>query len=142
MDTTETTTSSAPILTEEEVQHYEQQGYVVPKWKYSTKKYRNDDTIVQNLSKLIDHYQEQLVCPHLPRGATKPMVSKRHLDFLNLAMEEGVKKILGQILAQTCCFGAANYFANPQLSVWKYHGTRMALLADQTISKRFSMDCY
>ena len=99
MDTTETKTSSAPILTEEEVQHYEQQGYVVPKWKYSTK---SIETMIHLVKELIeanpDHYQEQLVCPHLPKGATKPMVSERHLDFLNLAMEEGVKKILGQIL--------------------------------------------
>ena len=54
------------------------------------------------------------------------MVSERHLDFLNLAMEEGVKKYLDKFYTKRC-FGAANYFANPQLSVWKYHGTMMAL---------------
>ena len=75
MGTTETTTSSAPILTEEEVQHYEQHGYIVPKWKYSTK---SIETMIQLVKELVeanpDHYQEQLVCPHLPKGATKPMV--------------------------------------------------------------------
>ena len=114
MDTTETTTSSAPILTEEEVQHYEQQGYVVPKWKYSTK---SIETMIQLVKELIeanpDHYQEQLVCPHLPKGATKPMVSERHLDFLNLAMEEGVKKILGQILGPDVLLWGSQLFCKP-----------------------------
>ena len=36
MDTTETTTSSAPILTEEEVQHFEQQGYVAVSYTHLT----------------------------------------------------------------------------------------------------------
>ena len=49
MDTTETTTSSAPILTEEEVQHYEQQGYVVQKWKYSTKSIETMKQLVNEL---------------------------------------------------------------------------------------------
>ena len=33
MNTTEALRSSPPILTEEEVENYKQQGYVVPKWK-------------------------------------------------------------------------------------------------------------
>ena len=97
LDNTVSATSRAPILTEEEVQHYKQQGYVVPKWKYSAK---SIETMQQLVLELIeanpDHYQEQLVCPHLPKGATKPMVSERHIDFLNLAIEEDVKKMLGQ----------------------------------------------
>ena len=114
MGTTETTTSSAPILTEEEVQYYEQQGYVVPKWKYSTK---SIETMIQLVKELVeanpDHYQEQLVCPHLSKGATKPMVSERHLDFLNLAMEEGVKKILGQILGPNVLLWGSQLFCKP-----------------------------
>ena len=49
MDTTESATSRVPILTEEEVQHYKQQGYVVPKWKYSAKSIETMQQLVQEL---------------------------------------------------------------------------------------------
>ena len=53
MDTTESAISRAPILTKEEVQHYKQQGYVVPKWKYSDKSIETMKQLVRSLSKLI-----------------------------------------------------------------------------------------
>ena len=114
MNTTEALRSSRPILTEEEVENYKQQGYVVPKWKYPAKSIEMMQRLVQELIEANpDHYQEQLVCPHLPQGATKPMVSERHQDFLNLAMEEGVRKILGQILGPDVLLWGSQLFCKP-----------------------------
>ena len=114
MNTTEALRSSPPILTEEEVENYKQQGYVVPKWKYPAKSIEMMQLLVQELIEANpDHYQEQLVCPHLPQGATKPMVSERHQDFLNLAMEEGVRKILGQILGPDVLLWGSQLFCKP-----------------------------
>ena len=114
MNTTEEVRSSLPILTEEEVENYKQQGYVVPKWKYPAKSIEMMQRLVQELIEANpDHYQEQLVCPHLPQGATKPMVSERHQDFLNLAMEEGVRKILGQILGPDVLLWGSQLFCKP-----------------------------
>ena len=114
MNTTEALRSIPPILTEEEVENYKQQGYVVPKWKYPAKSIEMMQRLVQELIEANpDHYQEQLVCPHLPQGATKPMVSERHQDFLNLAMEEGVKKILGQILGPDVLLWGSQLFCKP-----------------------------
>jgi len=114
MNTTEALRSSPPILTEEEVETYKQQGYVVPKWKYPAKSIEMMQRLVQELIEANpDHYQEQLVCPHLPQGATKPMVSERHQDFLNLAMEEGVRKILGQILGPDVLLWGSQLFCKP-----------------------------
>ena len=114
MNTTEAVRSSPPILTEEEVENYKQQGYVVPKWKYPAKSIEMMQRLVQELIEANpDHYQEQLVCPHLPQGATKPMVSERHQDFLNLAMEEGVRKILGQILGPDVLLWGSQLFCKP-----------------------------
>ena len=114
MNTTEALRSSPPILTEEEVENYKQQGYVVPKWKYPAKSIEMMQRLVQELIEANpDHYQEQLVCPHLPQGATKPMVSERHQEFLNLAMEEGVRKILGQILGPDVLLWGSQLFCKP-----------------------------
>ncbi|MBO93198.1 MAG: phytanoyl-CoA dioxygenase [Rhodospirillaceae bacterium] len=114
MNTTEALRSSLSILTEEEVENYKQQGYVVPKWKYPAKSIEMMQRLVQELIEANpDHYQEQLVCPHLPQGATKPMVSERHQDFLNLAMEEGVRKILGQILGPDVLLWGSQLFCKP-----------------------------
>ena len=114
MNTTEALRSSPPILTEEEVENYKQQGYVVPKWRYPAKSIEMMQRLVQELIEANpDHYQEQLVCPHLPQGATKPMVSERHQDFLNLAMEEGVRKILGQILGPDVLLWGSQLFCKP-----------------------------
>ena len=114
MNTTEALRSSPSILTEEEVENYKQQGYVVPKWKYPAKSIEMMQRLVQELIEANpDHYQEQLVCPHLPQGATKPMVSERHQDFLNLAMEEGVRKILGQILGPDVLLWGSQLFCKP-----------------------------
>ena len=114
MNTTEALRSSPPILTEKEVENYKQQGYVVPKWKYPAKSIEIMQRLVQELIEANpDHYQEQLVCPHLPQGATKPMVSERHQDFLNLAMEEGVRKILGQILGPDVLLWGSQLFCKP-----------------------------
>ena len=114
MNTTEAVRSSPPILTEEEVENYKQQGYVVPKWRYPAKSIEMMQRLVQELIEANpDHYQEQLVCPHLPQGATKPMVSERHRDFLNLAMEEGVRKILGQILGPDVLLWGSQLFCKP-----------------------------
>ena len=114
MNTTEAVRSSPPILTEEEVENYKQQGYVVPKWRYPAKSIEMMQRLVQELIEANpDHYQEQLVCPHLPQGATKPMVSERHQDFLNLAMEEGVRKILGQILGPDVLLWGSQLFCKP-----------------------------
>ncbi|MEC9045213.1 MAG: phytanoyl-CoA dioxygenase family protein [Pseudomonadota bacterium] len=114
MNITEALRSSPPILTEEEVENYKQQGYVVPKWKYPAKSIEMMQRLVQELIEANpDHYQEQLVCPHLPQGATKPMVSERHQDFLNLAMEEGVRKILGQILGPDVLLWGSQLFCKP-----------------------------
>ena len=78
MNTTEAVRSSPPILTEEEVENYKQQGYVVPKWRYPAKSIEMMQRLVQELIEANpDHYQEQLVCPHLPKGATKPMGVRR-----------------------------------------------------------------
>ena len=114
MNTTEAVRSSPPILTEEEVENYKQQGYVVPKWRYPAKSIEMMQRLVQELIEANpDHYQEQLVCPHLPQGATKPMVSERHQDFLNLAMEEGVRKLLGQILGPDVLLWGSQLFCKP-----------------------------
>ena len=114
MNTTEAVRSSPPILTEEEVENYKQQGYVVPRWRYPAKSIEMMQRLVQELIEANpDHYQEQLVCPHLPQGATKPMVSDRHQDFLNLAMEEGVRKILGQILGPDVLLWGSQLFCKP-----------------------------
>ena len=114
MNTTEAVRSSPPILTEEEVENYKQQGYVVPNWRYPAKSIEMMQRLVQELIEANpDHYQEQLVCPHLPQGATKPMVSERHQDFLNLAMEEGVRKILGQILGPDVLLWGSQLFCKP-----------------------------
>ncbi len=114
MNTTEAVRSSPPILTEEEVENYKQQGYVVPRWRYPAKSIEMMQRLVQELIEANpDHYQEQLVCPHLPQGATKPMVSERHQDFLNLAMEEGVRKILGQILGPDVLLWGSQLFCKP-----------------------------
>jgi len=114
MNTTEAVRSSPPILTEEEVENYKQQGYVVPKWRYPAKSIEMMQRLVQELIEANpDHYQEQLVCPHLPQGATKPMISERHQDFLNLAMEEGVRKILGQILGPDVLLWGSQLFCKP-----------------------------
>ena len=87
---------------------------MVPRWRYPAKSIEMMQRLVQELIEANpDHYQEQLVCPHLPQGATKPMVSERHQDFLNLAMEEGVRKILGQILGPDVLLWGSQLFCKP-----------------------------
>ncbi|MBH67787.1 MAG: phytanoyl-CoA dioxygenase [Rhodospirillaceae bacterium] len=106
--------SKLPILSAEEVETYRKQGYVVPKWKYPAESVELMQRLVKELIEANpDHYQEQLVCPHLPNGATKPMVSERHQDFLQLAMAEGVRSILGQILGPNVLLWGSQLFCKP-----------------------------
>ena len=63
-----------------------------------------------------DHQQEQLVCPHLPRGATKPMISNRHKDFLKLSMADGLCTILGQIVGQDILLWGSQLFCKPAMT--------------------------
>ena len=63
-------------LNEAELARYKTDGYIIPEWRFS----REDVAIMRELVEEIiqvnpDHQQEQFVCPHLPRGATKPMTS-------------------------------------------------------------------
>ena len=114
MDSIKNSHAESSILTPEEIEHYKTQGYIVPRWKYSSE---NVELMLELVRELVDanpdHQQEQLVCPHLPRGATKPMISERHQDFLNLAKANGTRDILKSIMGPDVLLWGSQLFCKP-----------------------------
>ena len=101
-------------LNEAELARYKTDGYIIPEWRFS----EEDVAIMRELVEEIiqvnpEHQQEQFVCPHLPRGATKPMISNRHRDFLKLSMADGLCTILGQIVGQDILLWGSQLFCKP-----------------------------
>ena len=104
-------------LKEAELARYKTDGYIIPAWRFS----EEDVAIMRDLVEEIiqvnpDHQQEQLVCPHLPRGATKPMTSNRHRDFLKLSMADGLCTILSQIVGQDVLLWGSQLFYKPAMT--------------------------
>ena len=88
-------------LSQAELTRYKTDGYIIPEWRFSEEDVEIMRELVEEIIKVNPyHQQEQFVCPHLPRGATKPMTSNRHRDFLKLSMADGLCTILGQIVGQ------------------------------------------
>ena len=72
-------------LKEAELARYKTDGYIIPEWRFSEEDVGIMRESVEEIIQVNpEHQQEQFVCPHLPRGATKPMISNRHRDFLKL----------------------------------------------------------
>ena len=62
------------------------------------------------------HQQEQFVCPHLPKGATKPMNSSRHREFLKLATTAGLRSGLNQIIGKDILLWGSQLFCKPAMT--------------------------
>ena len=104
-------------LTEKELANYRRDGYIVPTWRFPTKSIKLLRELVDSIIKANpDHQQEQLVCPHLANGATKPMISDRHLDFLNLSMADGLCGILRQISGADVLLWGSQLFCKPPMT--------------------------
>ena len=93
--------SKQPGLNDIELTRYKKDGYIIPDWRFSDDDVHLMQGLVEEIIKLNpDHQQEQFVCPHLPKGATKPMNSSRHRDFLHLATASGLRTVLNQIIGK------------------------------------------
>jgi hypothetical protein len=104
-------------LSDIELKQYKQDGYIIPKWRFSDDDVRLMQGLVEEIIKLNpDHQQEQFVCPHLPKGATKPMNSSRHREFLKLATTAGLRSGLNQIIGKDILLWGSQLFCKPAMT--------------------------
>jgi hypothetical protein len=104
-------------LTEKELASYKREGYIIPTWRFPAKSIKLLRELVDSIIQANpDHQQEQLVCPHLQKGATKPMISDRHLDFLNLSMADGLCSVLRQVVGADVLLWGSQLFCKPPMT--------------------------
>ena len=104
-------------LSDIELKRYKNDGYIIPKWRFSDDDVRLMQGLVEEIIKLNPgHQQEQFVCPHLPKGATKPMNSSRHREFLKLATTAGLRSGLNQIIGKDILLWGSQLFCKPAMT--------------------------
>lgn len=104
-------------LSDVELKRYKNDGYIIPKWRFSDDDVRLMQELVGEIIKLNPgHQQEQFVCPHLPKGATKPMNSSRHREFLKLATTAGLRSGLNQIIGKDILLWGSQLFCKPAMT--------------------------
>ena len=109
--------SERPGLNDIELAQYKKDGYIIPDWHFSDDDVNLMRGLVEEIIKLNpDHQQEQFVCPHLPKGATKPMNSSRHRDFLRLATAAGLRTVLKQIIGKDILLWGSQLFCKPAMT--------------------------
>ena len=109
--------SERPALNDIELAQYKKDGYIIPDWHFSDDDVNLMRGLVEEIIKLNpDHQQEQFVCPHLPEGATKPMNSSRHRDFLRLATAAGLRTVLKQIIGKDILLWGSQLFCKPAMT--------------------------
>ncbi len=109
--------SEQPGLNDIELAQYKKDGYIIPDWHFSDDDVNLMRGLVEEIIKLNpDHQQEQFVCPHLPEGATKPMNSSRHRDFLRLATAAGLRTVLKQIIGKDILLWGSQLFCKPAMT--------------------------
>lgn len=101
-------------LTAAEVEFYRAQGYVVPAWGFSDAAVAEMHAAVDAiLAANPDHRPEQLVCPHLPGGATKPIEGEQHTDFLRFGTDPGLRRVLRQVVGDNVLMWGSQLFCKP-----------------------------
>lgn len=101
-------------LTPAEVATYRRAGYIIPRWRYSEAEVAGMlDVVADLIESNPDHRPEQLVCPHLPGGATKPMANDRYREFLDFAAADGLRQILGQLVGPNVLLWGSQLFCKP-----------------------------
>ena len=100
-------------LTAAELEFYRRQGYVVPAERFSDAAVADMHAAVDAiLAANPDHRPEQLVCPHLPGGATKPIQGEQHTDFLN-GTDPGLRSVLRQVVGENVLMWGSQLFCKP-----------------------------
>ena len=126
-------------LTAAEIEFYRAQGYVVPAWGFSDAAVAEMHAAVDAiLAANPDHRPEQLVCPHLPGGATKPIEGEQHTDFLRFGTDPGLRRVLRQVVGDNVLMWGINYSAAGATG-WP-PGTKMGTTGRSARWRRVSVD--
>jgi ectoine hydroxylase-related dioxygenase (phytanoyl-CoA dioxygenase family) len=100
-----------PTLTDAEIAGFRRDGYLVPRWRFPAAQVEDMREAAEGLvTANPDHRPEQLVCPHIEGGATKPMRNERHADFLKLGTSDGLLAMLRQLLGDNVLMWGSQLF--------------------------------
>jgi hypothetical protein len=105
---------SAPLLNPEELQSYQRDGFIIPRWRFDHDRVaRMLDAVDRVITANPDHRPEQLVCPHIPGGATKPIAGDHHGDFLGFGTTPDLATILRQLVGPNVLMWGSQLFCKP-----------------------------
>jgi hypothetical protein len=106
--------SKTARLTKDEIGSYLQDGFVIPRWRFSGEDVAAmRDSVDHVLASNPDHRPEQLVCPHIQGGATKPIAGDHSDDFLGFGTDPGLGVILRQLLGPDVLMWGSQLFCKP-----------------------------
>ena len=104
----------AATLTAAQISAYHAQGYVVPDWQFSDADVANMQAAVEGIvAANPDHRPEQLVCPHLDGGATKPIKGDFHALFLSFVAVPGLRSLAASLLGPQVLLWGSQLFCKP-----------------------------
>ena len=101
-------------LTEAETSAYHRDGFIIPRWRFPREDVtRMLDAVDRVIASNPDHRPEQLVCPHIPGGATKPIAGDHCDDFLDFGSNPGLATVLRQLAGPNVLMWGSQLFCKP-----------------------------
>ena len=109
-----TAPTETALLSPDEIDAYHRDGYIIPRWRFSPEDVgRMLNAVERVIASNPDHRPEQLVCPHIPGGATKPIAGEHHADFLSFGTTVGLTSILRQLVGPDVLMWGSQLFCKP-----------------------------
>ena len=103
-----------PTIADDEIQSYQQDGFIIPRWSYTEADVtRMRGAVDRIIASNPDHRPEQLVCPHIPGGATKPIAGDHCDDFLGFGTDPNLGGVLRQLLGPNVLMWGSQLFCKP-----------------------------
>jgi hypothetical protein len=107
-------TAATVALSQDELKAYHRDGYIVPRWRFQSGDVtRMLDAVDRVLASNPEHRPEQLVCPHIPGGATKPIAGDHCDGFLGFGTAPGLRGILRQLVGENILMWGSQLFCKP-----------------------------
>jgi ectoine hydroxylase-related dioxygenase (phytanoyl-CoA dioxygenase family) len=101
-------------LTQTQLDYYQTQGYLIPDWRFAAADIAKMRAAVDGIiAANPDHRPEQLVCPHLDGGATKPIKGHYHEAFLGFAATPGLRALVAGLLGPQVLLWGSQLFCKP-----------------------------
>jgi hypothetical protein len=113
-ESVEVSTNSHAPFGGDEIEAYHRDGFIVPRWRFSSEDVaRMLDAVDQVIASNPDHRPEQLVCPHIPGGATKPIAGEHCDDFLDFGTNRDLGGLLRQLVGPNVLMWGSQLFCKP-----------------------------